>query len=131
MNKIIYDWKNVGTYVDGEIVDINDEFAQKYVPKAQAEDCYRIECGFNAIKIPDTEDQCCWHCVPCGPYKYRISEYECRECPEGQKSVVNESSILCVKIDEVNQVPTIISRESRHWLVSQTQVDQILAEFQS
>ena len=42
----------------------------------------RPDCDWNEIKIPDTEDQCCWHCLDCGKYKMRMSEYECKKCDE-------------------------------------------------
>ena len=102
-NNSIYDWKNVGTYVDGEIIDIAPDFQMRYAPKARVEACGRTECGSNEIKIPDTEDNCCWHCVSCGDFEYRSSEYECIECPEGMQSkVINETHVECIQIPEVN-----------------------------
>ena len=66
-----YDWKSVGSYIDGEIVDVSPEFNKEYEKKGQAGDCQRKECGLNQIKIPDTDDQCCWHCIECGDFKYK------------------------------------------------------------
>ena len=101
-NESIYDWKNVGTYVNGEIINIVQDFQLRYAPKARNDGCGRKECGLNEIKIPDTQDNCCWHCVDCGDFEYKTSEYECTECPEGQESsIINETLVRCVPIPEV------------------------------
>ena len=67
-------------------------------------ECKREECRGNEIKIPDTEDQCCWHCKDCGDDKIKISEYECKECEEGMRSVKNgnDTSYHCVLIEAVS-----------------------------
>ena len=120
-----YDWKSVGSYIDGEIVDVSPEFNKEYEKKGQVGDCQRKECGLNQIKIPDTDDQCCWHCVECGDFKYKgclftfcssnqlfvynffpiyvsVSEYECKECPLGHRSERNDTSYICVEIEAVS-----------------------------
>ena len=63
----------------------------------------RPDCDWNEIKIPDTEDQCCWHCLDCGKYKMRMSEYECKKCDDGWKSEQNQTdnTVHCVLIEEV------------------------------
>ena len=63
----------------------------------------RPDCDWNEIKIPDTEDQCCWHCLDCGKYKMRMSEYECKKCNDGWKSEQNQTdnTVHCVLIEEV------------------------------
>ena len=103
MDQTHYDWKSVGTYYDGYIVDVDSEFTEEYEQKGRGE-CKREECRGNEIKIPDTEDQCCWHCKDCGDDKIKISEYECKECEEGMRSVKNDNdtSYHCVLIEAVS-----------------------------
>ena len=109
---MVYDWKNVGT-VDGDIINIEAFFASDYAPKARIDECGRKKCDQNWIKIPDTDDQCCWHCIYCGDLKTQISEYECKDCPTGQRSVINDTSqgiqgIICVLINEVIHVNSFV-----------------------
>lgn len=103
-NFTTYDWNNVGTYVDGKIIDIEPDFETRYAPKARLSACGREECELNHIKIPDTDDQCCWHCVACGDYKRRVTEYECHDCEPGQRSYNNQTinETICVSIKEVS-----------------------------
>ena len=103
-NQDLYDWNNVGTYVDGEIIDIEEGFAASYAPKARVDACSRKECVLNEIKILDTDDKCCWHCVNCTSFQKRINEYECRDCKPGERSQINldNETISCVLIEEVS-----------------------------
>lgn len=103
----VYDWHNVGTYVDGKITEIEAEFEKHYAaPKAKPNLCQRKQCPLNHIKIPDSEDQCCWHCKDCGDDKYRLSDYECMECKPGQRSENNTSvnDTTCVEIPQVCKI---------------------------
>ena len=81
---------------------MDETFSVSYEPKGLV-DCSRPDCDWNAIKIPDTEDQCCWHCLACGKYKMRMSEYECKKCDDGWKSEQNQTdnTVHCVLIEEV------------------------------
>jgi hypothetical protein len=97
-----YDWTNVGTYYDGQIKDIDMGFFNSNAPRHSMKDCGRRKCLQHEIKIPETDDKCCWHCVPCGPFKYRITEYECRQCKMGEVSMENDTSINCVLIEAVS-----------------------------
>ncbi len=101
--RAVYDWKNVGTYMDGDIMS-NEEFFETFRPVKQnwTNDCRRTPCATGFIKIPDTDDRCCWHCSPCGPYRYQSSEYECVQCPEGMKSIENDTT--CVLIEPVSSL---------------------------
>ena len=99
--KVVYDWKDVGTYNGSDIVDMNTEFAERYAPTARNMECGRQECEMNYIKIPDSDDQCCWHCTDCGAFKYRLNEHECRDCPPGERSFKNGTQMACTLIEEV------------------------------
>ena len=105
----VYDWKNVGTYFNGDITEINKEIYDTFVTasKPWIQECQRRHCSAGEIKIPDTDDRCCWHCATCGEFRYRKSEYECENCPEGTINVDNDTK--CVLIEAVR----ICSSEAR------------------
>ena len=44
-----------------EYKDIKEEFR-----------CLRSKCLNYEIKVPDTEDKCCWRCVPCNEFDYKV-----------------------------------------------------------
>ena len=87
---------------DGEINDIDADFPSRYKHMAIHKVCNRKECDVNWIKIPDTNDQCCWHCVDCGKLKVAKNQYECIDCVPGNRSlIINGTSVKCVPIEEV------------------------------
>ena len=46
----------------------------------------KYEPYFMQVKVPDTLDQCCWHCITCEVHERKKSEFECEACPKGQWS---------------------------------------------
>ena len=91
----LYDWQNVGTFHandnhDG--IDCKDSaFCSKFDDAndplfSKLKKCKRQECNISEIKVPDTNDKCCWHCKQCGVDEYKATEFECKPCPEGEWS---------------------------------------------
>ena len=116
-NQTIYDWRTVGTYLDGEIKDIDDEFPTRYQDMAIEKVCNRKECEVNHIKIPDTDDQCCWHCQNCGDYKIAKNQYECIECEKGNRSEISstDKTVKCVRIEEVIFIRNLVHNFCTIW----------------
>ena len=81
-----YDWKNVGTYHEGDISDIDQDFWKLYDNATYLRQCERQECDASQVKVPDTNDQCCWHCINCEVHEYKVSDFECKPCKPGQWS---------------------------------------------
>ena len=112
-NGSIYDWQNVGTFYgkeNGEGTKLHcedDVFCDKFKDKThflyqKLKRCKRQECNVSEIKVPDSDDKCCWHCKPCLVDEYKATEFECMPCPEGQWSggPENENGISCVNKTE-------------------------------
>lgn len=90
-----YDWQNVGTFHGndnyGGKIECKDpvgnfctQFQDKNNPLfGKLKKCKRQDCNVSEIKVPETNDKCCWHCKQCGPDEYRATEFECKRCPEG------------------------------------------------
>ena len=83
----IYDWKEVGTYQNGKIRNMDSTFNATIRSESKEKHyvtCKQDVCDADAIKIPDGfNDGCCWHCEECHDFEYRKSEFECKRCIEG------------------------------------------------
>jgi hypothetical protein len=67
-----HDWQNVGTYYEELIFDLDKNFTDRYAYVNSEFRCLRNKCTNDQIKVPDTEDKCCWHCVPCNEFDYKV-----------------------------------------------------------
>ena len=95
-NGSLYDWQNVGTFQgndnhDGKIVCKDPKFCSQFNDEKnplfiKLKKCKRQECNISEIKVPDTNDKCCWHCKQCLVEEYKATEFECKPCPEGEWS---------------------------------------------
>ena len=113
-NGSIYDWQNVGTFYgtengEGKIECEDDatKFCNKFDDEkhplfGKLKRCKRQECNISEIKVPDSDDKCCWHCKSCSVNEYKATEFECMPCPEGQWSggPENEDGLSCVNKTE-------------------------------
>ena len=104
-----YDWQDVGTFYNGTIKCKDQAFCNQFeedpfkgLIKGVAKNvfsksnrvrlhhklkkCRREECSISEIKVPETNDKCCWHCKQCAVDEYKASEFECKPCQEGMWS---------------------------------------------
>ena len=92
-----FDWFNVGTFHEGFFGEWDPDFLAKFSSDPRIVQCVREVCKVGEVRVQDTpEDLCCWHCVQCGEFQFKDSEYECKQCPEGSRSDENRSH--CVPI---------------------------------
>lgn len=97
-----YDWHNVGTYHDGAISGMDPEFKKMFSQREGHQECQRKRCLPAEVKVPDTNDQCCWHCVRCEVHEYKASEFECKLCPPGQWSGGGGEGLTCADLPETH-----------------------------
>ena len=114
-----YDWQNVGKFhakldgireireIDGKLECIDPAFCRQFRDEnnplfGKLKRCKRQDCNISEIKVPDTNDKCCWHCKQCGPDEYRATEFECKRCAKGFWSGEpnNENRSVCVEKEE-------------------------------
>ena len=79
-----FDWKEVGTYQNGTIRNLDSEFERTVRSRSVEKNfvkCDQKSCDKDEIKIPDGfNDGCCWHCQACHDNEYVKSEFECADC---------------------------------------------------
>ena len=81
-----YDWKNVGTFHDGQFTEWDSSFRLAFSSDKSITHCMRKKCRQSEIKVQNTEDLCCWHCTECEELQFKHSDYECQSCPLGARS---------------------------------------------
>ena len=87
-----FDWRNVATFHYDAFSKWDDDFRRKLHADSSISRCLRQPCGPSEVKVQDTEDACCWHCRPCSDVEFKVSEYECRKCPLGTRSIGGNST---------------------------------------
>ena len=82
----LYDWKEVGTYQNGIIRNLDEAFRVGVHSQSKQNNfvtCKQDTCPVDQIEIPDGfNDGCCWHCQGCHDWEYKKSEFECHMCPD-------------------------------------------------
>ena len=91
-----FNWYNVGTYHKGFFNEWEPDFENNFSNDSTIVRCVREVCKVGEIKVQDTEDLCCWHCVQCGEFQFKESEFECKQCDVGYRSDMNRS--MCLRI---------------------------------
>lgn len=62
----------MGTYYEELIFDLDPNFIDRYANVNSEFKCQRSKCFNYEIKVPDTDDKCCWRCIPCNEFDYKV-----------------------------------------------------------
>ena len=97
-----FNWYNVGTYHKGFFNEWERDFEDNFSNDTTIVRCVREVCKIGEVKVQDTEDLCCWHCVQCGEFQSKESEFECKQCDEGYRSDTNRSVCLLIPVTHLD-----------------------------
>ena len=67
-----YDWKNVGTFYDRNFFGWDETFFNKFRNDSTINFCQRKPCKASEVKVQNTDDSCCWHCVECNDFQKKV-----------------------------------------------------------
>ena len=97
-----FNWINVGTYHKGFFNEWDPDFEESFSNDSTIVSCAREVCKVGEIKVQDTEDLCCWHCVQCGEFQFKESEFECKQCEEGKRANANRSACFDIPVTHLD-----------------------------
>ena len=97
-----FNWINVGTYHKGFFNEWDPDFEESFSNDSTIVSCAREVCKVGEIKVQDTEDLCCWHCVQCGEFQFKESEFECKQCEEGRRANANRSACFDIPVTHLD-----------------------------
>lgn len=92
----VYQWINVGTYIDGNLTLDQESIKFKHYSSSIPSSVCSLPCSKGQAKKYIDGDTCCWHCSDCSKYQILSSETECSTCPNGY--LPDDDQLVCIEI---------------------------------